>query len=132
VTPAAPAYSHGVKDVPGPSRLIAEAGRAPARRWFAQHAVGLATLALGVIAFVVVTAQQEQVWAQPDWRITVPFLVATVALGVVSLARREGATYLPLLGIGLAAAATVLGFAIIFGAIVLVTALIVVILSGVM
>ena len=105
----------------------------PSPRWFKDHAVGLATLVIGLAAFVAVAVtQREDFWQTPDWRLTVPLLVATVAGAVVSFGRREGAPYLPLLGIGLAAAAMVLGYVVVFGAVVLVTALVIVILSGVM
>lgn len=113
-----------------PLRPAARPGHDP--NWFAAHAVGLITLVIGVAGFIVVALSQDEFWAQPDWHLTVPVLVVTVAAGVVSMARREGALYLPLLGIGLAAAAMVLGFVIVFGAVVLVTALVIVILSGVM
>lgn len=113
-------------------QLRPEARGGPDPNWFAAHAVGLITLLIGVAAFTVVAITQEQFWDQPDWRLTVPFLVAAVAGGAVSMARKEGALFLPLLGIGLAAAAMVLGFVIVFGAVVLVTALVIIILSGVM
>jgi hypothetical protein len=118
-------------DSPEP-RLRPEARPGPDPSWFKHHAVGLVTLLLGVIAFTVVALNQDEFWAQPDWRLTVPFLIVTIAAGVVSMARKEGALYLPLLGIGLAGAAMVLGFAIVFGIVVAVTALVIVILSGVM
>lgn len=113
-----------------PLRPAARTGPEPG--WIAAHAAGLIALILGVVGFAVVASQQEAFWSQPDWRLALPFLVATVAAGVVSFARRERAYYLPLLGIGLAGAAMVLGFALVFGAVVLVTALVIVILSGVM
>lgn len=114
------------------SRLTPETRATRAEPWFRRHAVGLVTLVLGVVGFIVVASQQETFWAQPDWRLSVPFLVATVAAGVVSFARHEGAVYLPLLGIGLAASAMVLGFVVVFGAVLLVTAIVIFILSGVM
>lgn len=102
------------------------------RPWPARHALGLVTLALGVVGFLVVALSQETFWAQPDWRLALPFLVVTVATGAASLSRREGAVYLPLLGIGLAAAAMVLGFVVVFAVVVVLTAAVIFILSGVM
>jgi hypothetical protein len=104
----------------------------PEASWWKHHAIGLVTLALGVTGFLVVALSQPEFWSQPDWRLSLPFLVVTVATGVVSLARREGARYLPLLGIGLAASAMVLGFVVVFGVVVALTALVIFILSGVM
>jgi hypothetical protein len=113
-------------------RLKPEARPGPDPNWFKNHAIGLVTLLLGLVAFTVVAATQDEFWAQPDWRMTVPFLVVTLAAGVVSMARKEGAYYLPLLGIGLAGAAMVLGFFVVFAIIIAVTALVILILSGIM
>lgn len=104
----------------------------PDPHWFKQHVMGLVTLLIGVVGFTVVAMSQEEFWAQPDHRISVPFLIAAVAAGVASFARREGARYLPLLGIGLAASAMVLGFVVVFGVVVALTAVVIFILSGVM
>jgi hypothetical protein len=123
------AYGHAMKADP---RLTPSTRPGPPPGWFRHHAIGLLTLLIGLVGFIVVAISQQTFWSQPDWRLSVPFLVAAVAAGAVSLARREGAVYLPLLGIGLAAAAMVLGFVLVFGAVVLVTALVILILSGVM
>jgi hypothetical protein len=48
------------------------------------------------------------------------------------MARKEGAYYLPLLGIGLAASAMFLGFVVVFAIVVAVTAVVILILSGIM
>ncbi len=79
-----------------------------------------------------VSLNQVEFWDQPDWRLTVPFLVATIAGGAVSFARREGMPVLPLLGVGLATAATVLGFIVVFGIVLAATALVIVIMHGVL
>ena len=100
--------------------------------FFVKHAAGLVALLLGMVGFIVVAVTQEQFWSQPDLRIATPFLIASIAAAAVSFARREGAIYLPLLGVGLAAAAMVLGFVIVFGAVVLATVIVIVILHGVM
>ncbi|MCA9673756.1 MAG: hypothetical protein KC464_01850 [Myxococcales bacterium] len=108
------------------------ASTGPEPQWFKHHAVGLLTLLIGVVGFIVVATQQDQFWDQPDWRLAVPFFVAAVAGGAVSLARREGAIALPLLGIGLAGAALVLGWFLVFGIVVGITAVAILILSHVM
>jgi hypothetical protein len=113
-------------------RLTPETRAGPSPHWFRDHAMGLLALAIGVAGFIAVATQQQEFWAQPDLRLSVPFLIASIAVGVVSMARREGAIYLPLLGIGLAAAAMVLGFVVVFGAVVLVTGVVILILHGVM
>jgi hypothetical protein len=112
--------------------LKPEARTAPDPNWFAHHAVGLIALLIGMVGFIIVAVNQDKFWAQPDLRIATPFLVVAVVAAVVSMARKEGAIYLPLLGVGLAVSAMVLGFVIVFGAVVLVTALVILILHGVM
>jgi hypothetical protein len=103
-----------------------------ARDWLAAHAFGLAALLTGVIAFIVVVIQQKQLWSSPDWRLTVPFFVVSIGLATTSLVRREGVLVLPLLGIGLAAAATVMGWFLITAIVVAVAAIIILIMSHVM
>lgn len=100
--------------------------------WFQRHVMGLIALAIGVIGFTVVALSQDELWSQPDWKLSVPFFVASVATGAVSLVRREGAIPLPLLGIGLAAAAMVLGWFLVFGIVIGLTVLVILILSQVM
>ncbi len=100
--------------------------------WFAQHAVGLGTLVLGAIAFVVIAVSQDKLWSVPDWRLSVPFFVGTLVGAVVSLARKEGLPILPLGGLGLAAVAMAMGWFLIMAAIVAVIAILILILSMVM
>lgn len=114
------------------SRLKPEAMAGPDANWFANHAVGLITLLVGVVGFIIVAVNQEQFWDQPDWRLTAPFLAATIAGAVVSIAKKEGAVALPLLGVGAAGAAMVLGFFLIFAAVLVGTALVILILSHAM
>ncbi len=114
-----------------PASPLKPSTRAPGN-WFAQHAIGLATLAIGAVALMVVTLQQDELWSMPDWRLTMPFFVATLAGTLVSLARREGLPVLPLAGLGLAAVTLVLGWFLVMAAIVVVTAIIILIMSAVM
>ncbi|MEZ4365455.1 MAG: hypothetical protein R2939_04095 [Kofleriaceae bacterium] len=104
----------------------------PGAPWLAAHAAGLIALALGVVGFLVVALTQGEFWEMPDWRLTVPVLVATVAAAAVSFVRREKTIALPLLGVGLAASAVVLGWFLVMGIVVGVTALIILVLSAVM
>jgi hypothetical protein len=87
---------------------------------------------VGAVGFLVVMLAQDALWSTPDWRITVPFFVATLVLAVASIARRERAPLLPLVGLGLAAMALVLGWFLVMAIIVAVTAIVILILSMVM
>ena len=100
--------------------------------WLRTHVFGLVALFVGVAAFVVVAILQRTLWSQPDWRITVPLFVVAAALGATSLARKEGSYGLPLLGIGLAAAAMVMGWFLIMAMVIAITAIIILIMSHVM
>jgi len=93
-----------------PAHLAPGGHAAPGAGWLVPRIAGLATLALGLIAFVLVAVTQRQVLDQPDWRISVPCFVATAIAAAGSLARREHAHALVLGGLGLAAAALVLGW----------------------
>jgi hypothetical protein len=104
---------------------------APAN-FFVQHAVGLGTLVLGAVAFVVTTLTQDALWTLPDWRLTVPFFVATLVGMIVSFARKEGMPILPLAGLGLAGVTVVLGWFFVMAAIIVVTAIIILVMSAVM
>lgn len=100
--------------------------------WLAQRVWALVSLALGVIAFIVVAATQDQLWATPDWRISVPGFAATVLAAIVSLVRRERGHTLWLAGLGFAAAAVVLGWFMVFAIVIGATLLLMLILSTVM
>jgi hypothetical protein len=104
----------------------------PRPHWLATHPAGLAALALGVAGFAVVALTADRLWATPDWRLTVPILVATAAAAAASLVRREGAPAVPLLGVGLAAAATVLGWFLITAIVVAATVIVMLLLSHAM
>ena len=133
--PAEPSPAGPPSAAPGPlagPAIQREAAPAPQLAWFAAHLAGLIALVLGVTGFLITSLTQEQFWQTPSWKITVPFLVATVAAAAVSFVRKERALALPLLGVGLAAAAMVLGWFLIMGIVVAVTALVILILSAVM
>ena len=107
-------------------------GPLPRRVWLDRHALGLACLALGIIAFVVVTVSQDVIWATPDPRVSVPAFLVTLAAAIASLARRERAVPLWLGGLGCAAAALVLGWVLMLAAVVVVTVVLILILHAVM
>jgi hypothetical protein len=111
------------------AELKPETKPGPDPNWFKNHAIGLATLVVGAVGFIVVALNQKDFWEQPDFRISVPFLVASIAGAVVSLMRREGAVAIPLLGVGAAAAAMVLGFVMVFAIVLAATALVILIMS---
>jgi hypothetical protein len=62
----------------------------------------------------------------------VPFFVATLVGVIVSFARKEGMPILPLAGLGLAGVTVVLGWFFVMAAIIVVTAIIILVMSAVM
>lgn len=118
-------------DDPAPSlrRETARAGEVP---WALAHLAGLIALGIGALGFLVVALSQDRIWATPDWRIAVPFLGASIVAAVASISRREGTWALPLAGVGLAAAALVLGWFVITAIVVVATVVVILILHSVM
>lgn len=109
-------------DLPKPAHL-----EPPTRRTAA-----IATLVLGALAFVLVAAMQDHLWATPDWRLSVPGLVATAAAAAASLARRERAYPWLLGGLGLALAACLLGWVLMLAIVLGATALLIILFHHVM
>lgn len=106
---------------------------AAARGWLARRPAGVLAGALGVLAFVVVAITQGELWATPDWRISVPGFAATALAATASIARREPGAYpLWLLGLGLAGAALVLGWFLMIAVVIGATAILMVILHALM
>jgi hypothetical protein len=101
-------------------------------QWIAQRPAGLAALVLGVLAFIVVTVSQQEMWTTPDWRISVPGFAATAVASLASLARREKAHWLWVVGLGLAAATLVLGWFMMLAIVVGATAILMLILNTLM
>jgi hypothetical protein len=104
--------------------------------WLKAHMLGLICLGIGLAAVAVASAlyfggggDQPRI---PDFRITTPFLVVSLVLAVASVVRRERAWALPVSGVGLAACAMVLGWAVVIGVIVLITAVVILVMSKVM
>jgi hypothetical protein len=104
----------------------------PRPAWLRAHALGLVALALGVTGFAIAALTTKPLWATPDARLTIPFLIATAAAAAGSLIRRERAVALPLSGLGLAAAAAVLGWFLVTLIVVGVTTIVILLLSHAM
>lgn len=100
--------------------------------WLAKHAGGVAALVLGVVSFAVVAIVQDPLWTTPDWRLSVPGFVATAVASFVALRRREGAHWLWIVGIGVAAASLVLGWFLMLAIVIGATAVLMLILHTVM
>lgn len=96
------------------------------------HVAGVIALTIGTAGFITVTVNQTTFWSQPDWRISIPFFVLTLVATVISLVRKEETYALPLLGLGLAAAALVLGWFFVTAAVVVATGLVILMMSHVM
>ena len=97
--------------------LQREAGPPPtALVWLRAHPAGVACCAIGIAAIAAGCWMQfggsRAITDTPDVRITVPLLVLALGSGIYSLARKEGAPVLPIVGIALAAAAVVLGYVV--------------------
>ncbi len=101
-------------------------------RWLAEHGAAVATFALGALTFVIVAMSQHRFWEAPDWRISVPGFAITAAASVVSIARRERAWALMLLGVGLAGAALVLGWFLMLAVVIGVTGLLILVFHSFM
>jgi hypothetical protein len=128
VTPVTPV----TPDVPleKPVHLRPAASR---RGQLAQRPAGAVAAALGLLSFIVVAVAQPALWSTPDWRISVPGLVATAIAALIAIARREPACYaLGLAGLGLAIAALVLGWFLMLAIVIGATVVLVLILHALM
>ena len=101
--------------------------------WIIQRLAGAIAAVLGLASFVVVTVMQPALWATPDWRLTVPGLVATAIATAISIARREPGAYpLWLIGLGLAGAALVLGWFLVLAIVIAATVTLILVLHALM
>ena len=104
-----------------------------ASSWLAQRPAGLTAGVLGILAFIVVAIGQGDLWATPDWKLSVPGFALTVIAAGVSLARRERGAYpLWLIGLGLAGASLVLGWFLMVAIVIGATAILMLILHALM
>jgi hypothetical protein len=97
-----------------------------------RRAAAVAALVLGALAFATVAVLQDHLWATPDWRISVPGLVATLAAAAASLARHERAYPWLFAGVGLAVAACLLGWVLMLAIVLGATALLIILFHHVM
>jgi hypothetical protein len=97
-----------------------------------RRAAAIVALALGVLAFIIAAAVRDRVWGPTDLRVGVPGFLATACAAGISLVRRERAWGLALGGLGLAAAALVLGWFLMFAIVLGATALVIGILHHVL
>ena len=102
------------------------------RAWLARRPAGAIAAVLGALAFIVAAAAQREPWAVPDWQLTAPGLAATAIAAAVSIARREHAYPLWLAGLGLAAAALVLGWFLMLAIVIGATVVVILILHALM
>jgi hypothetical protein len=100
--------------------------------WFETHAAGALALVLGVLAFIVVAVTQVELWATPDWRISVPGFAVTALAAIAAIVRKEPSRTYWLLGLGIAAAALFLGWFLMLAVIIGATAVLILILHAVM
>jgi hypothetical protein len=114
-----------------PAHLRPAEASAPA--WLAQRPAAVAAAALGLLSFIVVAVSQRELWAAPDWRVSVPCFAITAIAAGASIARRERGGYpLWLCGLGVAAAALVLGWFLMLAIVIGATAALILILHAVM
>jgi hypothetical protein len=104
----------------------------PSRSWIAQRPAGAIAAALGLASFVVVAVAQPALWATPDPRLSVPGLAVTAVAAVASIARHERGSPLWLAGVGLAAAAVLLGWFLMLAIVLGATVALILILHAVM
>lgn len=98
----------------------------------ARSPLAIAALVLGIVAFAVVCGSQREMWSTPDWRLSVPGFAITAAASLMSLARRERAYPLWIVGLALAAASLVLGWFLMVAIVAAVAAILMLILHTVM
>jgi hypothetical protein len=99
--------------------------------WLARRKAAASAAVLGVLSFIVVAIAQGEVWATPDWRVSLPGFALTAIAAAVSLARREPRGYwLWALGLGLAGASLVLGWFLMVAVIVGAAAVLILILHA--
>jgi hypothetical protein len=98
--------------------------------WLGKRPAAVIALIAGVIAFAIVAIAQGEVWATPDWRVSVPGFTATALAALVSLARRERGYWLWGLGLALAAASLVLGWFLMVAIIIAAAAVLILILHA--
>jgi hypothetical protein len=99
--------------------------------WLSHRKAGAAAAALGALAFLLAAMTAGQIGTTPDWRLTLPLFGATAVVSAISALRRETGAYpLWLIGLGLAGAATVLGWFLMVAIVVGATVVLILILHA--
>ena len=112
---------------------IADFLRSDEGPWIAKRKLALAALVLGALSFIVVAIAHPNVSDLPDWRLSVPGFVLALAASIASIVRREPQGFwLWAIGLGLAGAAIVLGYFLLLAIVIAATAIVILILNGVM
>ena len=116
---------------PGSLRPATPAAATP-RDWLIRHALGLVAIVIGATSFTIAAVRQDELWATPDHRVTVPLFVLALVVGVVAFVRQEPSRLLPLVGVALAGVTVALGWVIVVGAILVATAIVAYLMSELM
>ena len=116
-----------------PEHLRPETAATTPRRWLAARPAACAAAVLGLLSFIIVAVSQGELWSTPDPRVSVPCFAVTAVASAISLVRREPKGYLLwCVGLGLAAAAVVLGWFLMLAIVIAATAVVLLILNAVM
>lgn len=103
------------------------------RSWIARRKAAALALALGALSFLIAAIVHGELSSMPDWRLTVPGIVATSVAALASIARREPrGAWLWGIGIGLAIAAVMLGWFLTLAIVIGAAAVVILILHAVM
>ena len=101
--------------------------------WLAKRKFALVALVLGVLSFIVVAIVHPAFTTLPDWWLSTPgFVLAAAAAGASIFRREPQGYYLWAIGLGIAAAAIVLGWFLMLGIVIAATAIVILILHSVM
>lgn len=92
----------------------------------------LAAVAIAVISFIVVAIAHGTVASLPPWYLSAPGALGTAVCAGISIARREHQYALLALALALAGAAVVLGWFLILSVVIAATAVVILILHGLM
>lgn len=92
----------------------------------------LAAVTIAMISFIVVAIAHGTVASLPPWYLSAPGVLGTAICTGMSLARRERQYALLALALALAAAAVVLGWFLILSVVIAATAVVILILHGLM
>lgn len=117
-------------------KLQRQANPPSSENWTRRYGLGLACTVIGVFAVGLTMwvhfGDGGAVTETPDLRVTLPLLMLALGTCIGSIVRREKKYVLPILGVGLAAGATVIGWTLVLAVIAAVTVGIILLLSEMM